>query len=325
MLGLRPKVLVTLVSVLVLFIGLHIYVHSIHNFLKVNSPLAGSSILVVEGWIPYTCLEKAYTEFEKNDYDLLLTTGTKMDPAFLMSDNSSLVFNLTHKPLMKKGETLLIKAYGSVCNGIYPNMRVKINNELAGTTEVTNKLDTYGVNLNSELEIERVELIFDNDAFNGKEDRNLYIESVELNNELFLSRADNVILDKGYAQIITSHQYFAEQAAYYLERMGADKSKIIALKSEVSSGSRTHGSAVAVKQWFGQMEIYKAKMNLFTMGVHAKRSHSLLEKELGADYKIGVISVDHPGYNPEYWYKSVRGIRTVAKETIGYIYYTLFY
>lgn len=44
------------------------------NFLALNVPVS-SHYLVVEGWLPKTGLKEALIEFERGDYDLLITSG----------------------------------------------------------------------------------------------------------------------------------------------------------------------------------------------------------------------------------------------------------
>ena len=50
---------------------------TVHPFLSVNDPVEGD-ILVVEGWIPDYALEKAISEFQARNYNLLVTTGVPL-------------------------------------------------------------------------------------------------------------------------------------------------------------------------------------------------------------------------------------------------------
>ncbi len=50
---------------------------TIHPFLSVNDPVEGD-ILVVEGWITDYALEKAISEFQAHNYNLLVTSGTSL-------------------------------------------------------------------------------------------------------------------------------------------------------------------------------------------------------------------------------------------------------
>ena len=50
---------------------------TIHPFLSVNHPV-NAEILVVEGWLPDYALEKVISEFQANNYHLLVTTGAPL-------------------------------------------------------------------------------------------------------------------------------------------------------------------------------------------------------------------------------------------------------
>lgn len=49
----------------------------VHPFLAPTKPVGGE-ILVVEGWLPVYALEKAKERFQEGNYQLLVTTGTKI-------------------------------------------------------------------------------------------------------------------------------------------------------------------------------------------------------------------------------------------------------
>lgn len=49
-------------------------IQQLHGFLSVDIPVE-SELLVVEGWIPDDALKRAKSEFEKNDYQLLIVVG----------------------------------------------------------------------------------------------------------------------------------------------------------------------------------------------------------------------------------------------------------
>ena len=46
----------------------------------------------------------------------------------------------------------------------------------------------------------------------------------------------------------------------------------------------------------------------------------LFKRAFGESVPIGVIAGTEDGYNPERWWLSVRGIYTVLRKTIGYLY-----
>jgi hypothetical protein len=72
-------ILILIVVVMILAIKL------IHPFLAMNRPIYGG-LLIVEGWTPDYVLLKAINEFQKNDYQLLITTGGPLKQGFHLSE-----------------------------------------------------------------------------------------------------------------------------------------------------------------------------------------------------------------------------------------------
>ena len=57
----------------------------VHPFLAPTKPVGGD-ILVVEGWLPDYALEKAKERFQKEDYQLLVTTGGEIGKGYHLSE-----------------------------------------------------------------------------------------------------------------------------------------------------------------------------------------------------------------------------------------------
>jgi len=57
----------------------------VHPFLAPTKPVGGD-ILVVEGWLPDYALEKVKKRFQQGSYQLLVTTGAKIDVGYHLSE-----------------------------------------------------------------------------------------------------------------------------------------------------------------------------------------------------------------------------------------------
>ena len=57
----------------------------VHPFLAPTKPVGGD-ILVVEGWLPDYALEKVKERFQQGSYQLLVTTGAKIDVGYHLSE-----------------------------------------------------------------------------------------------------------------------------------------------------------------------------------------------------------------------------------------------
>jgi len=51
----------------------------------------------------------------------------------------------------------------------------------------------------------------------------------------------------------------------------------------------------------------------------------LYKKALDDSIKVGIISADNRSYDPEHWWKSSAGVRTVISEFIAYVYVKIFF
>ena len=86
--------------------------------------------------------------------------------------------------------------------------------------------------------------------------------------------------------------------------------------------------AVALRKWLlasGMSGNAVKAVNVYTLGVHARRSLLLFREALGSDFTVGIISCEDPDYDPRRWWESSEGFKTVIDETIAYAYTQLFF
>jgi hypothetical protein len=73
-------VLLLCIAALLLFCVTHI-----HSFLALNAPIK-ADVLVVEGWIQDHAIEKAIAEFERGNYQKLITTGAPLSKGYYLAE-----------------------------------------------------------------------------------------------------------------------------------------------------------------------------------------------------------------------------------------------
>ncbi len=129
-------------------------------------------------------------------------------------------------------------------------------------------------------------------------------------------------LDRGTE--LSEYNTFAELTAISLKEMGIPEEKIITLPGKYTQRDRTYNAALDVAGWM-DTNYNQGGVNLFTVGVHARRSLYIYKKVLPKDLSLGVISVTYEDYLPEKWWESSIGVRTVLSEQIAYIYFRLFW
>jgi len=130
-----------------------------------------------------------------------------------------------------------------------------------------------------------------------------------------LERGSFLIKYKTYAQIAKSTML----------KLGVDPRQIVAVPSPRVRKDRTYASALALKKWLKTSRITIRSLNILSLGPHARRSWLLFKKALGSKISVGVIAVKDTSYNPNRWWISSAGVRSVIGETIAYIYARFFF
>jgi hypothetical protein len=117
----------------------------------------------------------------------------------------------------------------------------------------------------------------------------------------------------------------AEVTAATFLQIGFDKEKIVAIPGGEYKRDRTYNSAVSLKKWMKENNVNVKKIDVLAVGSHARRSRFLFARAMENEYEVGIISVKDPAYNPDNWWKSSVGVRTVLSETIAYFYVLFFF
>src|SRR5208283_2894306 len=105
-----------------------------------------------------------------------------------------------------------------------------------------------------------------------------------------------------------------------LKEAGVDERQIVKVPVQPVLKDRTFSFAVALRNWVTASGMSGKAVNVYTLGVHARRSWLLFRKALGPDFTVGIISCADPYYDPKRWWESSEGFKTVIDETIAYIY-----
>lgn len=112
----------------------------------------------------------------------------------------------------------------------------------------------------------------------------------------------------------------AARTAEQLKKLGVDDHAIKVIAVPNIDQHRTYASALAVKQWLAGSRIDAIGINVFSVGVHARKSLVLFKRAFGERVPVGVIAGTQECYNTERWWLSVVGIYTVLRRTVDYFY-----
>lgn len=122
-----------------------------------------------------------------------------------------------------------------------------------------------------------------------------------------------------------SGQYAADYIAEHLALLGVPKDRLHTVFLEASHKDRTYLSALGTKTWLRQRGIKVNRMDVATLGPHARRSRLLFQKAFGKEVKIGVYAAQDRYYDPVHWWRSSEGIREVPFEALAYLYVRIFF
>ena len=125
-------------------------------------------------------------------------------------------------------------------------------------------------------------------------------------------------LPRGY--YLAKYKTFAELSAATLKALGLEKEKLIAVPAPDVIKDRTYASAITFRQWLSKSNLNVQSINLYTFDVHTRRSWLTFKKILAPKIKTGAIAAKTQDYQPDKWWVSSEGVRSVISEVIAYIY-----
>jgi hypothetical protein len=105
-----------------------------------------------------------------------------------------------------------------------------------------------------------------------------------------------------------------------LTRFGVPPDRIATASSSAVQVDRTFHSAMAVKAWLASHGLARASIDVATLGPHARRTLVLYEKALGDEARVGVVALADFRIDPQHWWRTSQGARSVIGEAIGYVY-----
>lgn len=114
-------------------------------------------------------------------------------------------------------------------------------------------------------------------------------------------------------------------SAVMLMYHGIPPQVITPLKVNGVKKDRTYQSALTVKKWIHKNNLDSCDLNLFTSNAHARRSWFLYKKAFKNECRVGIHAARPTKYNPERWWRTSNGFRTVVDESIAFVYAFLFF
>lgn len=140
----------------------------------------------------------------------------------------------------------------------------------------------------------------------------------------------------GYERVVTtggpieefdgaSTQTYAERARSYLVRQGLPSERVIAVPAPRSAQDRSFITAVMVRDWVAQSGLAVDALDVFSSGVHARRSWRLYRMAFGPAVRIGILSARPSHYELGSWWRTSLGARDVITESVAWLWTELFF
>lgn len=117
----------------------------------------------------------------------------------------------------------------------------------------------------------------------------------------------------------------ASVGADLLVKNGLAKEFVQVVPSRVVDRDRTYAAAVALRQWFRELNMPVQSVNVVTENTHARRTRLLFREALGKNVAVGIIAIPNPDYDKGHWWRYSEGVKDVGSEAFAYVYARLFF
>jgi hypothetical protein len=124
---------------------------------------------------------------------------------------------------------------------------------------------------------------------------------------------------------ITENKSMAEVTASKVKSMGFDDTIYLAPIPKEVLKDRTYSTALVSKLIFKEHPQWDKSFNIFSLGVHSRRSLFLFKKAFGNNFNIGIFAAEDKSYDPKRWWKSSKGFRNVGNELFAFLWVRCFF
>lgn len=285
-------------------------------------------VLVVEGWMPASGLRRAYYEFTRGDYDLMLITGNTLEDYITLYVNSYLIIyppsEIQEDPFCGEIE-ITLQAGSSLGAGDSAHFAFWINDNRIASFYTTQNRGKYSILWEGCMQnIDSLMIQYDNDKVGPMGDRNLQIRDLQVHGHRLLDKQTQMILDKGrpfgrFRWPVKAYSY-AEMASHYFLESGLNANQVIAITNYHDDKRRTLGNALALREWLEENNLQPEALNVVSIHYHSRRTWKVYQQVLGDDIQVGIISAEPLAHEKARRQK----LQYIAKEFVAYLYYLFF-
>lgn len=117
----------------------------------------------------------------------------------------------------------------------------------------------------------------------------------------------------------------ASAAAAEIRKMGFKDSIYEAVIPKTVFIDRTYNTGVASRMILDKHPDWGKSFNIYSEGVHARRTHLMFERAFGFAYNIGIIADTDHRFDPKHWWHTSIGFRNVSNEFMAWLYVSVFF
>ncbi len=128
-----------------------------------------------------------------------------------------------------------------------------------------------------------------------------------------------------YRRLYANYSNFAQMAAAALKQMGFKDTVYEATLPMSVAIDRTYHTAIATKMLFKSHPQWEKRLMIYSEGAHSRRTKKLFDIALGDGYKTGIIAGVEHAFDPQHFWRTSKGFRTVSNEFVAYLWVSLFF
>jgi hypothetical protein len=125
-------------------------------------------------------------------------------------------------------------------------------------------------------------------------------------------------------EFLSDHGTYAQLAAATLLSLGLRTNQLLVAPGSMTYRSRTRHSALAARESLRTNGVVLQGINVISEGTHARRSWLVYRRIFGSQVPVGIISFPPQDYDPQRWWVTSAGAKSVITEAIGWLYEWLF-
>jgi hypothetical protein len=112
---------------------------------------------------------------------------------------------------------------------------------------------------------------------------------------------------------------YPERAAEYLQTQDLAQDMIAIVNSPYSAQNQTFLNAVMAREWFKQEGVSLSHLDVFSSGVHTRRSRDLYQQAFGDQVAIGIVAAQPLNFDPAHWWRTNGTGKGVAVEFANWV------